>query len=215
MHWPVRAERLRALVPGELELEAFEGAHWLGMTSFLLTDMHPRWLPPIPFVSTFPELNVRTYVTLGGKPGIYFFSLDAGSLLAVLGARATYSLPYFHARASIREEGGWILYRSERVGGNAAFEARYRANGEGAQPTPGSLEHFLTERYALYVVRDGRTRRGDIQHAPWRLRPAEAQIARNTMAGAAGIELPPQEPLLHYSERQDTTFWPLADVGTV
>lgn len=210
MHWRVGAEQLRRLVPSGLELDAFQDEHWLGIASFLLADLHPRWLPPVPFASTFPELNVRTYVRVRGKPGIYFFSLDAGSLLAVLGARVTYDLPYFHARADIREEGGWIRYSSERMDGQAGFEARYRGLGDGVRPAPGSLEHFLTERYALFVVRGGRALRGDIHHAPWRLRPAEARIARNTMASAAGIELPSGAPLLHLSDRQDTIFWPLA-----
>jgi uncharacterized protein YqjF (DUF2071 family) len=127
----------------------------------------------------------------------------------VLGARATYGLPYYHARATVAGADGWIRYRSSRLGGEAVFEARYRAVGEVSEPAPGSLEHFLTERYALYVVRGGRVLRGDIHHPPWRLRSAEAHIGRNTMATAAGVELPAREPLVHYSHQQDTIFWPL------
>ena len=208
-HWPVSSERLRMLVPSQLELDDFQGHHWLTITPFLLADLHVRGLPPLPFASTFPELNVRTYVRHGGKGGIYFFSLDAGSLLAVIGARVSYGLPYFHASASAREGEGWIRYSSARVDGEAVFEARYRSAGDASVPAPGSLEHFLTERYALYVVRGGTVWRGEIHHAAWRLHPAEADIVRNTMAEAAGIDLPPQVPLLHFSHQQDTIVWPL------
>jgi hypothetical protein len=110
----------------------------------------------------------------------------------------------------MREEGeGWVRFRSERVQCGAGSEARYRAMGEAAEPRPGSLEHFLAERYALYIVRRGRVLRGDIHHRSWRLRRAEAHIVKNTMARAAGLELPPGEPLLHVAARQDTIFWPL------
>jgi uncharacterized protein YqjF (DUF2071 family) len=210
-HWTLPAERLRSLVPAQLELDSWEGMHWLGITPFLLTELKARGLPALPIASTFPEINVRTYVRHRGKGGIWFFSLDAGSLLAVLGARVTYSLPYFHARASRDRDGDWIVHQSARVAGEARFLARYRGVRGPTEPKPGSLEHFLTERYALYVVRGGRVLRGDIHHAPWLLRPAEAEIAENTMASAAGIELPAEKPMLHLAERQDTIFWPLQD----
>src|SRR5919204_5477516 len=102
-HWPVDIDALRAIVPPSLPLDTFDGAAWLSIVPFYLSHLRPRWLPALPWVSAFPELNVRTYVTLGGKPGIYFFSLDAGSPLAVAGARAIYRLPYFRASMTVHE----------------------------------------------------------------------------------------------------------------
>lgn len=206
-HWPMDAAALRPHVPPPLVIDQHEGHAWLGITPFQLTSLRARGLPAMPVASRFPELNVRTYVKLGDRPGVFFFSLDAGSRLAVAGARALYSLPYFHADMSIERHGDWLHYRSERYE-RASFEARYRPVGSESVPEPGSLESFLVERYALYAVpRPNRAYRSDIHHAPWRIRPAEAEIGRNTMAAAAGIELPDRTPLLHYAERQDTLVW--------
>lgn len=208
-HWPVPAKELRPVVPGELALEEFGGSAWVGLTPFRLTGLRPRFAPPAPGLSTFPELNLRTYVRVGDRPGIYFFSLDAASRLAVLGARTLYRLPYHHAEMRIREEDGWIAYRTGRVDGEAGFTARYRATGPTFRAEPGTLPYFLTERYAFYVVLgNGRVLRGDIHHLPWILQLAEAVIETNTIAKAAGIALPDQPPIVHYSHRQDTLIWP-------
>ncbi len=209
-HWAVPAAHLQAVVPAELTLEEFEGRAWVGLTPFRLTDLRPRGVPALPRLSTFPEMNLRTYVRVGDRPGIFFFSLDAGSRLAVLGARAFYRLPYRRADMSVGSDNGWITYRSRRRSGpEAEFVGRYRPVGEAFEAEPETLEHFLTERYALYtVLNDGSVLRGEIHHAPWTLRPAEAEIERNTVAGAHGIELPGEAPLLHFAARQDTLVWP-------
>jgi uncharacterized protein YqjF (DUF2071 family) len=166
----------------------------------------------VPLLSTFLELNVRTYVSAEGKPGIWFFSLDASNPLAVEAARRTYFLPYFRARMSSRRLGEWIEFASARHDGNGrpfVLEARYRATGEPRPPAAGTLEHFLTERYCLYAVdADEQLRRAEIHHPPWSLRPAEAEIALNTMAPTA-VELPNNAPLLHLAERQDVVVWGL------
>lgn len=208
-HWPLPHDVLRAAVPKELTLETFDGSAWLGMTPFRVTDLHPRGVPAIPVGSDFPELNLRTYVRVGDRPGVFFFSLDAGSRLAVMGARAFYRLPYHAAEMSEEERDGWIHYRSRRSDGAAAvFEARYRPTGTPSPPAPGTLEHFLTERYALYtVLREGQVLRAEIHHRPWPLQTAEAVIERTTVPEAHGLELPPRDPLLHYSGRQDTLVW--------
>ena len=213
-HWRLPVEELRAAVPPELELDTHEGFAWLGLAPFRVVDLRPRGVPAIPVVSEFPELNLRTYVRVGDRPGVYFFSLDAGSRLAVAGARALYRLPYHAAEMSQETRGGWIHYRSRRLEGPPAeLVARYRPTGEARAPAPGSLEHFLTERYALYtVLRDGAVLRADVHHAPWPLQPAEAVLERNTVARAAGLDLPPEAPLLHYAERQDTLVWAPAKV---
>lgn len=207
-HWPLAAEQLRPLVPDALEIETFDGQAWLGLTPFELQGLRPRFLPPIPGASDFPEMNLRTYVRVDDRPGVFFFTLEAGNSLAVAAARTLYRLPYHRADMAVREEDGWIGYRSRRPDGTATFEGRYRPSGPADPPGAGSLEHFLTERYALYAaLKDGALLRGDIHHRPWPLQPAEAEIVENTVPGAYGIELPDREPLLHYSHRQDTLVW--------
>ena len=207
-HWRVEVRELRSLVPEALILDEFDGSAWLGLTPFLLTNLHARLLPPLPFMSEFPEMNLRTYVRVGAKPGIFFFSLDAASRLAVAAARLTYRLPYRYADMTVRSDGDWIHYRSRRVGRETAeFIGRYRPIGEASQPAPGTREHFLTERYALYTMAGDRILRGDIHHPPWRVRRAEARIERNTVAEAHGIRVAEQEPVLHFSARQDTLVW--------
>lgn len=213
-HWPVDAAVLRPRVPASFELDLFNGAAWIGIVPFHMTNVAPRFVPALPWVSAFPELNVRTYVTQGGKPGVFFFSLDAGNPLAVGTARALLNLPYFSAAMTVdlpddARQDGAIVYTSRRPSTPvAAFTARYRGRGDRTPPVRGTLEYFLTERYCLYAV--DHTRRGyrlEIHHPPWDLETADAEITVNTMAGAAGIQLPPIAPLLHFSKRQDAVCW--------
>jgi hypothetical protein len=160
------------------------------------------------WVSEFPELNVRTYVRVGGKPGVYFFSLDAGSALAVRAARLLLNLPYQHATMSVESRDGLVSYESRRHDGRAGFRARYRPIGPSSPPAAGSLEYFLTERYCLYhLTRSGRPYRLEIHHPPWPLQTAEAEIRLNTMASASGLTLPSDAPLLHFANRQDMVGW--------
>jgi uncharacterized protein len=207
-HWRVPAEKIARLVPQGLEVDQHDGSAWLGITPFVLTGLRLRGTVPLPRLSTFPELNVRTYVTTGGKPGIWFFSLDAASRLAVEGARRTYKLPYHVARMRAERRGEAIEYSSIRLDeGDRNFEARYRPVGDPFNGEPDSLEWFLTERYCLYAVDRGRLHRAEIQHPPWPLQEAEAEIQANTMA-PNGIDLQTR-PLLHFSKRQDVLIWPL------
>ena len=204
LHWRVDAEAVRALLPPGLELDVHDGAAWLGLTPFRVTGFRVRGLPPLPLVSTFPELNVRTYVTRDGKPGIWFFSLDAGSQLAVEAARRLYRLPYRHARMSIGRRGGFVHLESAR--GDAVLSARYRGAGDPFTAEAGSLEAFLTERYCLYAAEDGALYRAEIHHPPWPLQRGEAAVELNTMA-PPGVELPDEEPLVHFAARQDVVVW--------
>jgi hypothetical protein len=210
-HWRAPAEALRALLPEGLELDLYEGEAWIGMTPFRVSGLRARGVPPLPFVSSFLELNSRTYVTAHGKPGIWFFSLDASSELAVLAARYGYKLPYYLAEIRSERRRGWISYEARRRdsrGATAKFRARYRAAGDTLDADPRSLAHFLTERYCLYTVdSEGRLLRGEIHHLPWRLQPAEAEIEENTMQ-PRDLELVDDEPLLHFSARQDVVIWP-------
>jgi uncharacterized protein YqjF (DUF2071 family) len=183
---------------------------------FHMTNVAPRGVPSIPFVSSFVELNVRTYVSFRGRPGVYFFSLDANSTLAVAAARALFHLPYFLAAMNVDQQDGRVVYTSARetkMQGVAEFAATYRPIRAAEAPRFGTLEHFLTERYCLYTVDSAfRPRRLEIHHPPWPLQAAEATIAVNTMADAAGIRLPAIAPLLHFARRQDMVAWPLRDV---
>ena len=203
---------VRDIVPSSLPLDLFENQAWISIAAFFLSHLRARWLPALPFVSEFPELNVRTYVTLGGKPGVYFFSLDAGSAFAVAAARATYFLPYFRARMNIRAAAdGTLQYNSRRTdprGRPAELSARYHPTGPISRAKPGSLDHWLTERYCLYSIdHAARIRRAEIHHHPWPLQPADAEISVNTMANAAGIQLPAGSPRLSFSSRLDVVVW--------
>ncbi|MFL6032451.1 MAG: YqjF family protein [Rubrobacteraceae bacterium] len=211
MHWPVHEEALRSLIPPALHLDTFGGSAWLSVTPFRMTGVRPRFLPSVPPLSNFPELNVRTYVTAGGKPGIWFFSLDAGNPVAVRLARATFHLPYLDAEMSCAVVGDEVHYRSVRTRGGtpgAELAARYRPVGEPSESRPGTLENFLTERYCLYAA-DGRDNvyRGDIHHHPWPLQPAEAEVEKLTMTEQIGVALPETGPVLHFSERLDVLAW--------
>jgi uncharacterized protein YqjF (DUF2071 family) len=212
-HWRTPADELRALLPSGLELDLFEGEAWIGVTPFAVSGLRTRGLPPLPFVSSFRELNTRTYVTAGGKPGIWFFSLDASSELAVEAARHGYKLPYYRAEMRAEWRDGWLSYESRRRdprGASAAFEARYRPIGQELDPDPRSLAHFLTERYCLYATDERRLKRAEIHHVPWPLQPAAAEIGENTML-PSGVRLVDDDPLLHFSARQDVVIWPPED----
>ncbi|MFN2385182.1 MAG: YqjF family protein [Thermoanaerobaculia bacterium] len=207
-HWRAPIGTLRPLVPRALPLDLFEGEAWVAVTPFWMSGVRLRGLPPFPGASRFPELNVRTYVTLDGKPGVYFFSLDAANRLAVAAARQFFRLPYHRARMSAEPFGEGISYRSERDGPPpAAFEGWYAPASSSFQSIPGTLEYFLTERYCLYTVAgDGEVHRVEIDHDPWPLQPARADLRRNTMTAAAGVAID-GDPLLHFAKRLDVRVW--------
>lgn len=206
-HWRVDVEALARLLPPELRVDTFAGEAWLGITPFRITNLRLRGLPPLPWLSSFAELNVRTYVTDGERPGIWFFSLDAATQWAVEAAKRTYRLPYHHARIAVEHGDDGVLYDSARPG--AAFSARYRGAGDVFSAEPGTLEAFLTERYCLYTADGGRLYRAEIHHPPWPLQRAEATIDLNTMAPVA---LPAEEPRLLFSAQQDVVIWSLAEI---
>ena len=220
-HWPLPPAALAGIVPSALPLDTFGGQAWLGVVPFWLSGLRLRGLPPLPGLSAFPELNVRTYVTLDGKPGVYFLSLDAGNPLAVAGGRLL-RLPYCFAAMAVRPGagGGWVHYASRRLvptplrPPDAVLRARYRPVGPPAPAPPGTLEAWLTERYCLYTVdRRGGVARLEIHHPPWPLQPAEGELAVNTMAAPLGLSLPDRPPLLHYAHRQDMVGWLPTAVG--
>ncbi len=218
-HWTVPVAALRPLLPPQLEIDTFNGQAWLGIVPFRMSGVRVRGTPAVPGLSRFPELNVRTYVTRDGKPGVWFFSLDAANPVAVWAARAMFRLPYFWATMSCENNSGWICYesrRKHRTAPAASLKASYRPSGNVFHAAPGTVEHFLTERYCLYTAdKRGRITRCQIHHPPWPLQLAEATIEENTMASAAGISIPPSRStasdrpdLLHFSLRQDVVVWP-------
>ncbi|HVA88957.1 MAG TPA: DUF2071 domain-containing protein [Chloroflexota bacterium] len=213
MHWPLPPRMLSPLIPAPLRLDTFEGAAWMGVAPFQMRGVGPRLIPPLPGLSAFCELNVRTYVTFGGKPGVWFFSLDAASGLAVRAARLAFHLPYYDARMRCETRGQTIRYTSSRVhrlAPPAGFAASYRPIGPPVLARPGDLADWLTARYCLYAAdRHGTVWRGDIDHAPWPLQPAEAEIEKNTMVAPLRVILPSGPPLLHFARRLDVVAWNL------
>jgi uncharacterized protein YqjF (DUF2071 family) len=211
-HWPIDLDRLAPHIPDGLTLDRYEDTAWVSMTAFLLSGLRLRGWPPLPWLSSFPELNFRTYVTRDGKPGVLFFSLDAGRSLAVLGARLGYHLPYFGAAMHVTmAPDGRIDYRSRRADSDrpAEFQASYRpmTHVSPRPAVPGTLDHWLTERYCLYATGSGRLYRAEIHHAPWRLQPVEFDIGWNTVPTAAGIVLPSQPARTAYAARLDVVVW--------
>jgi uncharacterized protein YqjF (DUF2071 family) len=217
-HWPVPAARLRALVPPSVAIQEWGGTSWVGVVPFRMEGVMARRLPDLPGVSAFAELNLRLYVEVGGKPGVWFVSLDAANRLAVWAARRFFHLPYFHAAMEARDQGGRIHYRSLRggQGPRVAFRGSYGPTSDVVEARPGTLEHFLTERYCLYTRHpSGALVRADIHHAPWPLQSATAEIAENTVADAQGIALSGPPALLHFSRRLDVVVWPPERVGSL
>lgn len=205
-HWPLDYGTVRALVPPALPLDRYDGAAWIGVTPFELR-LQLRGLA-MPILRRVPELNVRTYVTVEEKPGVYFFSLDIRSLAAVLGARTFYRLPYYPARMHALTSGATVRYESERISRHRArFRASYRPISELRHARLGSLEHFLTERYCLYTAGRRGVFRTDIHHLPWPLQDASAAIAENSMASAAGLAVPDHQPLTHFCRRLEVLLW--------
>lgn len=208
-HWRVDASQIRRAVPEVFDLDLFDGEAWLGIVPFFMTNVGARRLYSVPWLSAFPELNVRTYVRVGERPGVYFFSLDAGRHLAVLAARALLNLPYYVAVMNVAHRGDVVDYRSTRRGGRRAeFRATYGPASAPFAATAGSIEYFLTERYCLYHRdRHGRAYRLEIHHRPWCLQLARAEIALNTMAAANDLTTNDAPLLLHFARRQDVVTW--------
>ena len=229
-HWPIPAAELTSLLPPTLrtglEIDTHDGHAWIGVVPFWMSEVTERLphLPPlqVPTVRTFSELNLRTYVRSRrtGLRGVYFFSLDCSSPLAVLGARVLFHLPYFVASMHRtqhppsthgNQDTPLIDYRSHRLLTSPApsFQAAYAPTGPVTYSQPHTLEHFLTERYCLFTHARGRILRGDIHHHPWPLQPAQAEIPLNEIPAAHGITLPPVAPILHFSRSLEVYIWPL------
>ena len=208
-HWRVDAPDLRRAVPEFFELDLFDGSAWVGLVPFYMTNVGVRAAPALPWLSAFPELNVRTYVRVAERAGVYFFSLEAGRWLAVVAARALLNLPYYAAVMHVERRGATVHYQSaRRSGGGAEFKASYEPISAPFAAAAGSIEYFLTERYCLYHHdRRGRPYRLEIHHRPWSLQLAGATIEVNTMAAASQLTVNGSPTLLHFARRQDVVAW--------
>jgi uncharacterized protein YqjF (DUF2071 family) len=198
-------------VPPSLSIDTFDGNAWLGVVPFAMVGVRPHFVPAVPGLSNFPEINLRTYVTAGDRPGVWFFSLDAHNRLAVRLARATFHLPYFDAEMSCHGADDEVHYRSIRTHKGAPpaeFVARYGPSGRPFESGPGSIENFLTERYCLYSADErGNVRRGEVHHQLWPLQPAEAEVRTLAMTQQIGLKPPDTEPILHFARRLDVLAW--------
>jgi len=220
-HWPIPAGDIARLLPAGLEVDTFDGYAWVGVVPFWMDQIRTRAVGErcivVPGTASFCELNLRTYARsrATGLQGVYFFSLDAASALAVIGARTLFHLPYFLASMHQQiDADGTVEYSSNRLltGRQVRFKARYRGLGKVAAPSKvGTLEHFLTERYSLFARHAGQVRVGHVHHLPWPLEAAEAEIRINELPAAHGIVLPDRPPVLHFARRLDVYIWSLRE----
>jgi uncharacterized protein YqjF (DUF2071 family) len=210
MHWRIDENLLRPLIPSQLTIETFDGSAWIGVIPFTMWGIRASFLPPVPGTSAFHELNVRTYVTINGVPGVWFFSLDAANKLAVWGARKFYYLPYFNAQMSLDQTGNTIQYSSLRKdprGASAELNTTWAIGGPLPPSSPGSIEFFLTERYCLYSEHNGEIYRSQIHHQPWPLQAAKLSSLSSSMIECHGLPTPKDDPLVHYAEELSVDIW--------
>ncbi|CEK15382.1 YqjF family protein [Chthonomonas calidirosea] len=218
LHWPLSEEVLRPYIPPPLSLDTYQGCAYIGLIAFTMQGVRPSWALAIPGLSSFHETNVRTYVHLQGKdPGVWFFSLDASNPLAVLIARALWKLPYFWAVMKVQcTPSGEIEYVSRRIGRSHAF-SKLRAHplDTPSPAQPGTLEHFLLERYVLYTVQNRKVYRGRIHHTPYPMQTAKLVESQESLIASAGLSRPLEEPLVHYAAKVDVEIFPLQHIEVI
>jgi uncharacterized protein len=217
MHWRMDEKALRPLIPERLTIDTFDGSAWIAVTPFTMWDIRafPPFLPPVPGLSRMHELNVRTYVHLDNVPGVWFFSLDANSSVAVLTARTFFHLPYFNAEMELEQEDATIIYSSTRTESDepeAKLATTWKIGETLPYSHPGSLEFFLTERYCLYSAHKQKLYRARIFHEPWPLKKASLSSFDSTMIESHGLPTPKGDPLLHYAEEISVDIWSLEEV---
>ena len=215
-HYPIEYEVLRKIVPDVLPLDAFDGEYWIGVVPFRMSGVRLRGLPAVPGTDQFPELNVRTYVTLDGKPGVYFFSLEAANWLAVKGARSVYHLPYWYANIDMKNDKTTIEFDSKRLKDpEIGLTCSYKPISEPFHAAKGSFEEWLVERYCFYTLNSaGVPLRCEILHEPWSIQKAEAEFQYNTILSKQGIETKHNVPILHFAEKIEVRAWPLVHHAT-
>ena len=212
-HYPVQRKVLEKLVPSELTLDTYRGTGWVSIVPYLTSAMHLRGVPPIPGLATYPGFNIRTYVTMNGKPGVYFFRLTAGNMLAAYAARTFFGLPYLYMRMEHKTAKDLNIFESEKSAGMQLL-CNYKSISNPAPTDKGSLEEWLVERYCLYnVSKKGIPLRGDILHDSWVLQKAEAEFHQNTLLSSLDIVPEVEKPILHYAKNRVVRFWPIVSLG--
>ena len=216
MHWKIDVEVLRPLIPEQLGIDTFQGSAYIAITPLTLWNVRPAFVPPLPWLSSFHELNVRTYVYYDGVPGVWFFSLDANRTLPVLGARTFFHLPYFDASIDLATSRDTHTFDHSRTTDEGArFEAEWTPVGEEFRTTPGSLEFFLIERYCLYTSHEDEIYRCRINHEAWPLHLAKLHSWSGTILEADGIATPASDPIAHAGGPVHVDVWPLNRLDTV
>ena len=211
IHWRIEENILRPHIPASLEIDTYGDSAWIAITPFTMWDIRafPPFVPPVPGLDSMHELNVRTYVHYNGVPGVWFFSLDANSRAAVLGARTFFHLPYYNAEIEMQGKKK-IKYRLDRLDEPAAqFRAAWSVGEPLPTSQPGSREFFLTERYILYTEYDDELYRARIYHEPWQLYEAELTSFSSTMLEANRLIQPKTQPILHYADEVSVDIWSL------
>jgi len=211
LHWPIPVEDLRPLIPHGLEIDLFDGVAYIGLVPFWMSGVRPQWAPERA-AFRFLETNVRTYVHRDGQdPGVFFFSLEAGSALAVAVARMQFGLPYFWAQMSLRRDGRQMTYRTRRlIGGPGRSSAAFEPGEHLGVSRPGTLEHFLIERYYLHVERHGQLWRGQVHHTAYPVQQARLLALNDELISAAGLPPPVgPPPLVHYVRGVDVDIFGL------
>lgn len=201
LHVRIDARQVQPLLPKGVRLQEFDGSAWLGLVPFRMAGVARRPLSFLPVTPSFPELNLRTYVDVGDKPGVWFFSLDASCRSVVWGGRELYNLPYHLARMrQTKTPDGGFVYESHRRAGSAVLRATYRPRGEPFLAAKGSFVHWASERYCLYSrSARGALARVEVHHAPWPLQEAEVEIQECGIFAAAGLTPDSTLPVCHYS----------------
>ena len=202
MHWEVDPEKLRPHLPHGLEIDTYDGKAYVGVVPFLMKNVRPTWFFSTPFVSTFPEFNIRTYVKKDGIAGVFFLALEAYSMVTCGYAPKAYGLPYRYAKGSIAKQGDRVSWKSSRASGNMVLSGTTQVIGEKVQASHGSLEEFLFERYSLYTDKQGKVMRGYTHHKKWDFQNAEVDVVENSLTEHfdLGIENCLRPEYVHYSD---------------
>jgi uncharacterized protein YqjF (DUF2071 family) len=205
-NWRVDADVVAAHLPASLTVDEHDGSAWLSVVPFTNDAVRPKGLHPSLGVR-LPEINLRTYVTYDGVPGVYFFSLDAEGLAGVAGARLFHHLPYYYARLSLAWSDGRVSSSRRRLEPGARpahYEATYGPAGEPFEAPSDPFAEFLVERYRFYTeAQDGSLRYSTVSHDPWTLYPADATVETSSLLRANGFRQPGTDPVYYYSPGVD------------
>jgi uncharacterized protein YqjF (DUF2071 family) len=209
LHWAYSPEAVRGLVPRELELDLWDGAAWVGLVPFAIERLTPPGMPAIPWLSNFLETNVRTYVVdRQGRRGVWFFSLDAARLAAVIGARSAYALPYYWAKMHLERKSTEVRYQGRRLSPAHPGYAAQVGIGERIA-SPSEFEVFLTARFRLYAYRWGKLLLANVEHPPWPLQEARVMSLKQDLVQASGLPSALGEAVAHFAGRVEVkASWP-------